>query len=63
MISNPQDWAWIKYIIDFCGGTHLNNIREAERFFILKEEGITKAVHRITGVTTEDAKADEGRVE
>jgi len=56
ILSNPQDAMWNQYSVEFCGGTHLTNTKEAGAFVILNEEGIAKGVRRITFVTQEDAK-------
>jgi alanyl-tRNA synthetase len=55
MLENPQDSAWKEYSVEFCGGTHLTNTKEAEAFVLLSEEGIAKGIRRITGVTMADA--------
>jgi alanyl-tRNA synthetase len=56
ILSNPQDAMWTEYSVEFCGGTHLTNTREAEAFCLLSEEGIAKGIRRIVFVTREDAK-------
>lgn len=56
MLANPQDATWQEYSVEFCGGTHLTNTKEAEAFCLLSEEGIAKGVRRIVAVTMDDAK-------
>jgi alanyl-tRNA synthetase len=56
ILRNPQDAAWSEYSIEFCGGTHLSNTKEAQSFVLLSEEGIAKGIRRITAVTMADAK-------
>ena len=56
MLANPQDAAWNEYSVEFCGGTHLTNTKEAEAFCLLSEEGIAKGIRRIFAVTKDDAK-------
>jgi alanyl-tRNA synthetase len=56
MLSNPQDATWNQYSVEFCGGTHLTNTKEAEAFCLLSEEGIAKGIRRIVAVTRDDAK-------
>eukprot|EP00587_Corethron_hystrix_P001091 CAMPEP_0113306346 /NCGR_PEP_ID=MMETSP0010_2-20120614/5630_1 /TAXON_ID=216773 ORGANISM="Corethron hystrix, Strain 308" /NCGR_SAMPLE_ID=MMETSP0010_2 /ASSEMBLY_ACC=CAM_ASM_000155 /LENGTH=968 /DNA_ID=CAMNT_0000160987 /DNA_START=69 /DNA_END=2972 /DNA_ORIENTATION=+ /assembly_acc=CAM_ASM_000155 len=51
ILEDPTKENWLDYSIEFCGGTHLSNTAEAERFVLLNEEGIAKGVRRITGVT------------
>jgi len=56
ILSNPQDAMWNEYSVEFCGGTHLTNTKQAEAFALLSEEGIAKGIRRILFVTQEDAK-------
>lgn len=56
MLGNPQDSQWNEYSVEFCGGTHLTNTKEAEAFVLLTEEGIAKGIRRIVAVTMADAK-------
>lgn len=56
MLANPQDSQWNEYSVEFCGGTHLTNTKEAEAFVLLSEEGIAKGIRRIVAVTTSEAK-------
>lgn len=56
ILSNPQDAMWNEYSVEFCGGTHLTNTKEAEAIVLLSEEGIAKGIRRIVFVTQEDAK-------
>jgi alanyl-tRNA synthetase len=56
MLANPQDATWNQYSVEFCGGTHLTNTKEAEAFCLLSEEGIAKGIRRIVAVTKDDAK-------
>jgi len=56
ILLNPQDAMWNEYSVEFCGGTHLTNTKEAEAFCLLSEEGIAKGIRRIVFVTRNDAK-------
>jgi len=56
MLAKPSDPKWIDYSVEFCGGTHLSNTKEAESFVLLSEEGIAKGVRRIVAVTMDDAQ-------
>lgn len=56
ILANPQDATWNQYSIEFCGGTHLTNTKEAQAFVLLNEEGIAKGIRRITAVTMADAQ-------
>jgi alanyl-tRNA synthetase len=51
LLKNPENPEWKKYPIEFCGGTHLSNSAEAERFVITAEEAVSKGVRRITALT------------
>ena len=57
ILENPTSDSWKSYSVEFCGGTHIENIRDAKAFVLLKEEGIAKGIRRITGVTGKDAIA------
>ncbi len=56
ILANPQDASWNSYSVEFCGGTHLTNTKEAGAFSLLSEEGIAKGIRRIVFVTCDDAK-------
>ena len=56
ILANPQDAQWNNYSVEFCGGTHLTNTKEAEAFCLLSEEGIAKGIRRIVFITSDDAK-------
>ena len=56
ILENPQDAMWNKYSVEFCGGTHITNTKEAKAFVLLQEEGIAKGIRRITAVTMTDAE-------
>lgn len=56
MLGNPQDAQWGEYSVEFCGGTHLSNTKDAEAFVLQSEEGIAKGIRRIVAVTKDDAK-------
>ena len=57
ILENPEDSCWGAYSVEFCGGTHLSNTKDAKAFVLLQEEGIAKGIRRITGVTMDDAIA------
>jgi alanyl-tRNA synthetase len=42
--------------IEFCGGTHISNTKEAEAFVIVEETAVAKGIRRITSVTKNLAK-------
>jgi alanyl-tRNA synthetase len=47
--------------IEFCGGTHLSNTRDAQAFVITEETAVAKGIRRISGVTGEEALAAQLR--
>ncbi|MCP4593069.1 MAG: alanine--tRNA ligase, partial [bacterium] len=59
MLADPQNDKWMKYPVEFCGGTHLKNSKEAERFALVTEEAVAKGIRRVVGVTGEAARAAE----
>ena len=59
LLSDPSNDDWKSYSIEFCGGTHLANTGDAERFVILSEEGIAKGIRRVVGATRGAAAAAE----
>ncbi|GMH51224.1 hypothetical protein TrRE_jg13120, partial [Triparma retinervis] len=56
ILTKPKEEIWKDYSIEFCGGTHLSNTREADALVILSEEGIAKGIRRITAVSQDRAK-------
>ncbi len=55
MLDNPADPKWMKYSVEFCGGTHLKTSSEAKRLVLTAEEGVAKGIRRLVGVTGEAA--------
>lgn len=55
LIEAPSDASWAQYSVEFCGGTHLRNTREAQAFAIIEETAVAKGIRRITAVTGQDA--------
>jgi len=43
--------------VEFCGGTHLENTKDAEAFVLVEEGAIAKGIRRITAITKDSAKA------
>jgi alanyl-tRNA synthetase len=56
ILAKPTEEIWKDFSIEFCGGTHLSNTSEAQKFVITNEEGIAKGIRRITGFTQERAR-------
>jgi alanyl-tRNA synthetase len=55
LLENPNDPKWYDISVEFCGGTHLTNTKNAERFVIIEESGIAKGIRRIVGYTRKAA--------
>lgn len=51
LVSNPANAEWGQYSIEFCGGTHLSNTRDAKAFVVVEETAVAKGIRRITGIT------------
>ena len=55
LLANPANAKWRNYSIEFCGGTHLKNSRQAGEFVIASEESVSKGVRRIVALTASSA--------
>ncbi|XP_015900832.3 alanine--tRNA ligase [Ziziphus jujuba] len=55
LLADPDNKEWLSVSAELCGGTHIQNTREAKAFALLSEEGIAKGIRRITAVTTDIA--------
>jgi len=56
ILANKKNPEWTKYSIEFCGGTHLKNTKEAELFSIVNEEAVQQGVRRMEAVTGAQAR-------
>ncbi|KEG12024.1 putative alanyl-tRNA synthetase [Trypanosoma grayi] len=56
LIANPENTKWRAHAIEFCGGTHLSNLKEAETAVILSEEALMKGVRRLVVATRDVAR-------
>ena len=56
MLRDPSNAKWMKYSVEFCGGTHVANTSEIGRFVLTHEEGVAKGVRRVIGISGEKAK-------
>jgi alanyl-tRNA synthetase len=56
LLGSPDDPKWMKHPVEFCGGTHLSNSGEAERFVLVSEEGVAKGIRRVVGLSGEAAR-------
>ena len=51
LLADPENPEWMKYSVEFCGGTHVESLGVATAFVVSKEEAISKGVRRIYGLT------------
>lgn len=56
LLAAPRDDSNRDYSVEFCGGTHLSNTKQARAFALISEEGIAKGIRRIVAVTADDAE-------
>jgi alanyl-tRNA synthetase len=63
MLADPKSEKWNNSSIEFCGGTHLTNTKEAEIFVLAEESGIAKGIRRIVAFTRKAAKACKATAE
>lgn len=59
LLRDPKHPKWMKFSVEFCGGTHVKNSSEIERFVLTHEEGVAKGVRRVIGVSGETARKAE----
>ena len=56
LLKSPNNPDWMKYSVEFCGGTHLKTSAEAQRFVLITEEAVAKGIRRLVGISGEAAK-------
>jgi alanyl-tRNA synthetase len=61
MLEDPENSAWSEFSVEFCGGTHLTNTREAKKFVLFEEGAVAKGIRRISAYTGEAADEAEAR--
>lgn len=55
LLKTPEDPAWHKVSIEFCGGTHVAKTGEIKDLVVIEESGIAKGIRRIVAVTGHEA--------
>jgi alanyl-tRNA synthetase len=55
LLASPDKAEWAGLSVEFCGGTHLGNTREAGAFVLVEETAVAKGIRRVSGVTGEAA--------
>ncbi|HOW19482.1 MAG TPA: alanine--tRNA ligase-related protein, partial [Phycisphaerae bacterium] len=56
MLRDPKNPEWMKYPVEFCGGTHVRHTGEIGSFVLVSEEAVAKGIRRVVGVTGEKAQ-------
>ncbi len=56
MLADPQNPEWMKYPVEFCGGTHVKHSGEIGAFVLTAEESVAKGIRRVVGITGETAR-------
>lgn len=51
LLAEPKAESNADFSVEFCGGTHLKNTKNAVAFALISEEGIAKGVRRIICMT------------
>ncbi len=55
LLASPDKPEWGQLSVEFCGGTHVGNTREAGAFVLVEETAVAKGIRRVSGVTGEAA--------
>jgi alanyl-tRNA synthetase len=61
MLEDPENSSWSNFSVEFCGGTHLKNTKEAKRFVLYEEGAIAKGIRRVSAYTCDLAIEAEER--
>jgi alanyl-tRNA synthetase len=56
MLADPKKPEWMKYPVEFCGGTHVKRTGEIGSFVVVSEEAVAKGIRRVVGITGEKAQ-------
>ncbi len=59
LLDDPKNDEWMRYSVEFCGGTHVKRTSEIKRFRLVEESAVAKGIRRVTGVTAEHAERVE----
>ncbi len=59
LLDDPKNDEWMRYSVEFCGGTHVKRTSEIKRFRLVEESAVAKGIRRVTGVTAERAERAE----
>jgi len=62
ILKNFTSEKWINNSIEFCGGTHISNTREAMKFVIVEQSSLGSGIRRIVALTGDQALEASGNV-
>jgi len=51
LLADPKNPDFQNFSVEFCGGTHLSNMKDATQFILTEESGIAKGIRRVTAIT------------
>ncbi len=57
LLADPKNTEWMKYSVEFCGGTHVTSTKTIDAFRLIEESAVSKGIRRVVGVTGERAVA------
>lgn len=55
MLADPKKEDWRKYSVEFCGGTHVEQVGLIKDLILVEESGIAKGIRRIIAYTSDAA--------
>uniref|UniRef100_K3W5J6 Alanine--tRNA ligase n=1 Tax=Globisporangium ultimum (strain ATCC 200006 / CBS 805.95 / DAOM BR144) TaxID=431595 RepID=K3W5J6_GLOUD len=61
MLEDPENSKWSDYSVEFCGGTHMKNTKDAKKFVLYEEGAVAKGIRRVSAYTCELASEAEER--
>nr|CCA14233.1 unnamed protein product [Albugo laibachii Nc14] len=61
MLKDPENSTWSNFSVEFCGGTHLENTKQARKFVLYEEGAIARGIRRISAYTGQEALNAEKR--
>lgn len=59
MLADPENSKWASYSVEFCGGTHLRNTKDAVCFALYEETAVAKGIRRVSAYTGEAATSSD----
>lgn len=59
LLAKPENPEWEKYLIEFCGGTHVKSTGVIRKLVVIEESGISKGQRRLVVVSGDKVAAVE----